>query len=95
MVCPSEVAARKWVTPVSLVFIDGGHSFEAAYTDYKAWARHIIAGGYLLIHDIFSDPNQGGQAPFQIYNLAIASGMFQEVCMIKTLGVMQRPNFGM
>ena len=90
MVCRSETAARRWATPLSLVFIDGGHSFEAAHVDYNAWARHILPGGYLLIHDIFSDPNQGGQAPFQIYNLAIASGRFQEVKMVKTLGVLQR-----
>ena len=45
MVCTSEVAARKWATPLSLVFIDGGHSFESAYTDYNAWAGHIIPGG--------------------------------------------------
>ena len=90
MVCTSEVAARKWATPLSLVFIDGGHSFESAYTDYNAWAGHIIPGGYLLIHDIFPNPAEGGQAPFQVYRLALASGLFQEVTMVKTLGVLQR-----
>ena len=90
MVCTSEVAARKWATPLSLVFIDGGHSFESAYTDYNVWAGHITEGGYLLIHDIFPDPAEGGQAPYQIYKLALASGLFQEVTMIKTLGVLQR-----
>ncbi len=90
MVCTSEVAARKWATPLSLVFIDGGHSLESAYTDYNAWAGHILAGGYLLIHDIFPDPADGGQAPFQVYNLALASGLFEEVTMIKTLGVLKR-----
>ena len=53
MVCRSEIAARTWSTPLSLVFIDGGHSFEAAFTDYNSWAGHIIPDGYLLIHDIF------------------------------------------
>ena len=33
---------------------------------------------------------QGGQAPFHIYNLALASGLFQEVNMVKTLGVLRR-----
>ncbi len=90
IVCSSALAARKWATPLSLVFIDGGHSFESAYTDYNAWAGHIISGGYLLIHDIFSDPAEGGQAPCQIYNLAVASGLFKKITMIKTLGVLQR-----
>ncbi len=90
MVCRSEVAARLWATPLSLVFIDGGHSYEAAYTDYNAWAGHIIPNGYLLIHDIFKDPEKGGQAPYHIYKLAVASGLFKVLPMIKTLGVLKR-----
>lgn len=90
IVSRSEVAARLWATPLSLVLIDGGHSMEAACTDYHAWAGHILAGGFLLIHDIFTDPSQGGQAPHHIYNLALESGLFQKVKMVKTLGVLQR-----
>jgi predicted O-methyltransferase YrrM len=90
MVCRSEVAARLWATPLSMVFIDGSHTAEAALTDYGCWSRHIIPGGYLLIHDIFKDPNEGGQAPYQIYQLACSSGQFDTLSMIKTLGVLQR-----
>ena len=72
------------------VFIDGGHSLEATGTDYNAWAGHILAGGFLLIHDIFTDPSQGGQAPHHIYNLALESGLFQKVKMVKTLGVLKK-----
>jgi predicted O-methyltransferase YrrM len=90
MVCRSDVAARLWATPLSMVFIDGGHTAEAALTDYACWARHILPGGYLLIHDIFTDPAEGGQAPHQIYNLARSSGQFDPLPMIKTLGVLQK-----
>jgi predicted O-methyltransferase YrrM len=90
MVCRSEVAARFWATPLSMVFIDGGHSREAVLTDYECWSRHIIPGGYLLIHDIFTDPAEGGQAPYHIYNLACSCGQFNALPMIKTLGVLQR-----
>ena len=94
IVCRSDVAARSWATPLSLVFIDGGHAFETVFTDYNAWAGHIISGGFLLVHDIFADPAQGGQAPYHVYNLAIASGLFREVKMVKTLGVLQRQKCG-
>ena len=94
MVCRSDVAARTWATPLSLVFIDGGHSYEAVYTDYSAWAGHIIHDGYLLIHDIFKDPEKGGQAPYHVYKLAVASGLFKELPMIKTLGVLKRRTCG-
>jgi len=33
MVCRSELPARAWSTPLGLVFIDGGHSFEDAFAD--------------------------------------------------------------
>jgi len=90
IVCRSDVAARSWKTPLSLVFIDGGHSYEAAHTDYIVWSKHILSGGYLLIHDIFKDPEKGGQAPYQVYRIAVSSGLFRELPMINTLGVLQK-----
>ncbi|MFW6429115.1 MAG: class I SAM-dependent methyltransferase [Desulfosalsimonas sp.] len=90
MVCSSETAARMWATRLSLVFIDGGHAFETAFADYNAWATHLMPGGYLAIHDIFKNPGEGGQAPYQIYSMALASGLFCELSMTKTLGVLRR-----
>jgi predicted O-methyltransferase YrrM len=86
----SEVVAKCWSTPLALVFIDGGHAFETARTDYECWADHIIPGGYLLIHDIFEDPADGGQAPWEVYKLAVASGDFEELPRIGTLGVLKK-----
>jgi predicted O-methyltransferase YrrM len=94
IVCRSEVAARKWATPLSLVFIDGGHAFKTVFADYIAWAGHIISDGYLLVHDIFRDPAKGGQAPYHIYKLALASDLFHEITMVKSLGVLQRKKYG-
>jgi predicted O-methyltransferase YrrM len=90
IVAKSSVTARRWATPLGLVFIDGGHSFESAFTDYSSWASHVLAGGYLIIHDIFKNPQEGGQAPYDIYKLALASGLFKEKPMVKTLGVLQK-----
>ncbi|MDZ7760693.1 MAG: class I SAM-dependent methyltransferase [Desulfovermiculus sp.] len=90
IVAQSALTAKAWATPLSLVFIDGGHSLESALVDYHSWATWVCPGGILAIHDIFPDPSQGGQAPYQIYNLALASGLFQELPMINTLGRLQR-----
>lgn len=90
VVAPSALAAKRWNTPLGLVFIDGGHSHEAALTDYRCWARHIAPGGYLAIHDIFPDPADGGQAPYEIYKLALASAQFELVEMVDTLGILRR-----
>lgn len=90
VVSSSKVAAHNWATPLSMVFIDGGHSLEAAMTDYRSWVGHIVKGGLLAIHDIFSDPSEGGQAPYDILKLALASGLFEEIDRVKALGVLQR-----
>jgi len=90
LVSRSEIVARSWETKLSLVFIDGGHAFETARTDYDCWARHIVPGGYLLIHDIFEKPEEGGQAPWEVYKIAMASGRFEELPRIRTLGVLRR-----
>ena len=90
IVSRSEIVARGWATPLGLVFIDGGHTFEAAVADYQAWAGHILPGGYLLIHDIFFDPAEGGQAPRHIYELALDSDRFTDLGVFKTLAVLQR-----
>ncbi|MCK9273822.1 MAG: class I SAM-dependent methyltransferase [Syntrophales bacterium] len=90
IVTSSITAARHWKTPLALVFIDGGHSYEAAFRDYSAWSPFILSGGYLLIHDIFPDPAFGGQAPYCVYRLAVHSGLFEELPSVETLGVLKR-----
>jgi predicted O-methyltransferase YrrM len=90
IVCTSDLAARAWTIPLALVFIDGGHAYETVLADYHYWVKHIVSNGYLLIHDIFQDPAQGGQAPFKIYQQALASGQFKALSQTKTLGVLQR-----
>ncbi len=90
LVAPSIVSARDWYTPLAMVFIDGGHSMEAAMCDYQSWVTHIVHGGILAIHDLFPDPDMGGQAPITIYNLALASGLFEKLVVVKTLGLLRR-----
>ncbi len=90
IVSSSTIAGKMWDTPLSMVFIDGGHSYEAALNDYQTWSYHLKPGGYLVIHDIFFDPEKGGQAPRQVYELALESGNYTEETMIKTLGVLKK-----
>jgi hypothetical protein len=90
IVAASAMAGRYWNTPLGLVFIDGGHSREAALTDFRTWAPHVAPGGVLAIHDIFPDPADGGQAPHEIYQLALASGRFEAMPMTHTLGTLRR-----
>ena len=86
----SVAVAAWWTTPVGLVFIDGGHTDEAARSDYEGWAHHVVAGGVLVIHDVFPDPADGGQAPYHVYRTALESGQFTEESATGSLRVLRR-----
>ncbi|MEA2682896.1 MAG: 1-O-methyltransferase [Chloroflexota bacterium] len=71
-----EVAAA-WATPLSLLFIDGGHGEEPAMADYEGWSPRLVPGAFLAIHDVFPDPVDGGQAPFHVFTRARADGFVE------------------
>lgn len=90
MVGRSAAISRWWRTPVDLVFIDGGHTDEAARLDLRGWSPWIRVGGALVIHDVFPDPADGGQAPFGIYREAIDGGEYVEVAVTGSMRVLER-----
>lgn len=90
IVAGSDAAARQWQTPLSMVFIDGGHSLDTALNDYRCWMPHLKRGGVLTIHDLFDDAHEGGQAPFAIYRMARASGLFETLPQVDSLGILRR-----
>ena len=85
----SAAVARHWRTPLALLFIDGGHSEEAAHADYAGFHSHLVEGGLLAIHDVFPDPADGGQAPFHVYLRGLDDG-FREVASEGSLRVLSR-----
>ncbi|MFE2169844.1 class I SAM-dependent methyltransferase [Streptomyces sp. NPDC059447] len=90
----SPQVAAAWGGPLGFVFIDGGHTDEHATGDYEGWAPHVAVGGTLVIHDVFPDPADGGQAPYRIYLRALASGAFEEVSVTDSLRVLRRVGEG-
>jgi len=90
LVAGSECASRDWQTPLAMVFIDGGHSLDAALTDYRCWTPHLMRGGILAIHDLFADPHEGGQAPYAIFKMALQSGLFELITQVNSLGLLRR-----
>jgi predicted O-methyltransferase YrrM len=86
----SAAVARGWGTPLELLFIDGGHSEDAANADFDGWAPWVAVGGGLVIHDVFPDPRDGGRPPYHIYCRAIESGDFIEVGATGSLRVLRR-----
>ena len=83
----STVAAHVRPT-AALCFIDGGHGHEVAWADYRAWVPWIRDDGWLCIHDVFEDPDDGGRAPYELYCEAQRSG-FVEVDATGSLRVLR------
>ena len=90
----SAAVAALWRAPLGLLFIDGGHTDTAAVADYEGWAPRVARGGALAIHDVFPDPADGGQAPYRIFQRALASGAFTQVRVAGSLRVLERTGDG-
>ena len=90
IVLESSAAAINWNSQLAMVFIDGSHSLESAMNDFLFWNKKIISGGALVIHDIYEKPEEGGQAPYEVYLHALQNGFsdFERtdtiVCLIKS-----------
>jgi predicted O-methyltransferase YrrM len=90
VVGPSATVARHWRTPLSMLFIDGGHGAEPAHADYSGWAPWVQPGGLLVIHDVFPDPADGGRPPYEVYLRAVHGGGFAEVEALGSLRALRR-----
>jgi len=87
---PSQVVARLPMAAPAFVFIDGGHSLPAAMADYRNWGSRVMSGGILAIHDVFPNVADGGRPPHDIYKLALHSGLFEEINVVKSLRLLRK-----
>ena len=81
--------ANVWRTPLGFLFIDGGHAEDVAMADYAGWSPHVAPGGVLAIHDVFEDPADGGQAPFHVFQRAVADG-FEPIATTGSLRTLRK-----
>ena len=86
----SRTVARHWRTPLALLFIDGGHGEEPAQDDYSGFAPWVRPGGVLVVHDVFEHPEDGGQAPYHVWQRAVASGAFTPRETVGSMRVLER-----
>lgn len=86
----STTVSAVWRTPLSMLFIDGGHAEIHAQNDYTGWAPWLATGGLLVIHDVFADPADGGQAPYHVVLRALGSGDFEETEALGSMRVLRR-----
>lgn len=90
IVAGTKQAAAVIPHTLGMAFIDGGHSMEAALTDWRSVGQRVLPGGILAIHDVFPDASAGGQAPFTIWRLAVDSGLYAPCGSVDSLRALRR-----
>jgi predicted O-methyltransferase YrrM len=90
VVWESVQVAGAWTAQLSLLFIDGGHGAEVAWADYRCWAPKVAVGGTLALHDVFADPAEGGQVPYDIFCQARESAEWKEAGSVGSLRLLRR-----
>ncbi len=88
-------AARVWLQPVGLLFIDAIHEYDHVASDYLHWSRHLPIGSWLAFHDWIDDPTH----PYHGVKRAIdehvvASGEWSEPVIVEHLWTAQRLDNG-
>ena len=85
----TQQVATWWSTPLTLLFLDGNHTEQVAQHDYEQFARNLVPGGLLLVHDVFERPQDGGRPPWNVFQRALREG-FTEVSATGSLRVLSR-----
>jgi len=86
----SATVSAWWRTPLSLLFVDGGHTDEHVTADYEGWARWVLPGATMAVHDVFPDPADGGQAPYRMFRRAVHGGDFVETGALGSMRLLTR-----
>ena len=90
IIANANSVAQSWTIELGFLFIDGSHTEISAKNDYDNWSTKIHPQGALVIHDIYEKPDDGGQAPYLVYQKALQEGfkLFDRVntivCLTKT-----------
>jgi predicted O-methyltransferase YrrM len=76
---PSHAACKAWSHPISLLWIDGDHSYEGVKRDLDAWSRFVIPDGIIVFDDSL-DPHEG---PARVIQGAVEHG---QLCRVDLRG---------
>lgn len=83
---PSHQAARAWSDPISLLWIDGDHSYEGAKRDLDCFGSFLLPGGMIAFDDA-TDPALG---PSRVIEEAVAAGRLERMAMHGKIAVLRR-----
>ena len=76
--------AKKIGSPVDFAIIDGDHTIEGCLADFMAIEKHVVTGGYILLHDMFIDYCGVNGPAYTLIEKIKPLNMRLEVCQIYT-----------
>lgn len=82
----SELFCTSWKEPISLLWIDGDHSYEGVKRDFESWLPHMQLDGTIAFDDA-TDPALG---PRKLIDELVASKQFAEVTNVGKIAVMRK-----
>lgn len=82
----SERFSPSWIEPVSLLWIDGDHSYEGVKRDFECWFLHLQANATIAFDDA-TDPELG---PRKLIDELIASKQFEELMNVGKVVVIRQ-----
>jgi predicted O-methyltransferase YrrM len=80
----SQDVGRTWNRPISLLWIDGCHDFDAVQSDIRYFVPHVLPGGWIVFDDA-----AGGAFPGVEKAIADEMPRFSNICRRKTLRHLQ------
>jgi hypothetical protein len=80
----SQDVGRTWNRPISLLWIDGCHDFDAVQSDIRYFAPHVLPGGWIVFDDA-----AGGAFPGVEQAIALEMPRFTNIRHCKTLRHLQ------
>jgi predicted O-methyltransferase YrrM len=84
----SEVFSSSWIEPISLLWIDGDHSYDGVKKDFECWAPHLQDNAAIAFDDA-TDPSLG---PIKLIDELISSKRFEKVISVGKVVVIQKCN---
>jgi hypothetical protein len=82
----SELVAGRWDRPVSLLWLDGDHTFEGVSRDHHCWDAHVPRGGVIALHDS-TNPRLG---PRRLVSDLLGCGRYRQIGVVDDTTVLQK-----
>jgi hypothetical protein len=87
----SYYVVKEWIEPISYIFIDGNHNYDAVRKDFEDWLPFVEIDGYISLHD--SGLNRGGNGwpgPSQLSDELLSDNRVEYVDTVGSMTIFKK-----